>query len=291
MHQVSGYSNCMGTSACTDPHLSTVDACTETNPCPTAEVDTGSAVGTLKGKTANLNGPDGTYVGLKIILYAPLKGGAASTTAITVATAANTYGDTAANKEFPLKISCPAATPDCGGGAVCKYKDVDGTAASAVITCSAVGAYTTVPVVRFPDYGSPEWIAGCAAIGAACDVTTNPTFFKYDATLGTKICKDADCTDYAAPVFTAVLEDAGNEDDAVGATPGTTNVRTIVGYVESSFTFTVQTNWLAVPTDKNLYRISADGITAWARNGRDGGSATGAVAVPLDRCRFSRSGK
>ena len=287
MHQVSGYSNCMGTSACTDPHLSTVDASTETNPCPTAQA-AASLTGTLVGTTTNLNGPDGTYVGLKIILYAPLKGGAASTEAITVTTAAETYGKTAADKVFPLKISCPAATPDCGGGAVCTYKDVDGTAGNAEITCSAVGAYTTVPVVRFPDYESPEWIAGCAAIGADCDVTTNPTFFKYDATLGTKICKDADCTSYAAPVFTAVLED-GDTKGALGTTPGTDNVRTIVGYVASDFTFTVKTDWAAAPTDKNLYRISADGITAWARNGRDGGSATGAVAVPLDTASISCS--
>ena len=186
MHQVSGYSNCMGTSACTDPHLSTVDACTETNPCPTAEVDTGSAVGTLKGKTANLNGPDGTYVGLKIILYAPLKGGAASTTAITVATGANTWRH-GCHHGFPLKISCPANTLTAAE-APCKYKDVDETAGNAVITCSAVGAYTTVPSSAFPTMGLRSGLQVCGWRRMRRDPLY---FFSYDATSGTKICKDA----------------------------------------------------------------------------------------------------
>ena len=278
MHVVSGYSNCMGLAAmCTDPNVirGSVDGegCTEENPCPLAP----PAAGTDETKVllANTFVVDGEvnnnlYTGMKMVMYVQLKtgggGAAAAANGMTFTAGAGLNTGT-----YPLKVSCPAATPNCGGGAVCKFT-VDGTNAVVGTECTALGAYTVVPVASLYAVTDPEYV----------------NFPSVPASYGTMT---------TVPTFTAVLDDTATGKAALGSDVSAgTNVRTITRYDGATRTFYFDADWAGVPVAAaNFVRITANlnedkrttNTNAFPRNERDGGTATGTVAVPLDASTVS----
>ena len=282
MHVVSGYSNCMGKAAmCTDPNIIrgavSTEGCTEENPCPLAPVAAGTdATMVVLANTFILDGAanQNLYAGMKMVMYVGLKtGGGSATAAANGVTIGAGAGAGLTVGVYPLKITCPAATPNCGGGAICKFHvDAGGTVASGT-ECSADGAYTVVPDVGLYATTDPEYI----------NYPNVPASYGAGATL---------------PTFTAVLDDTATGKAALGADVSAgTNVRTIVKYDQATRAFFFDADWAAVPVAAaNKVRITANlgedlravnTATKFSRNQRDGGTATGTVAVPLDAASVS----